>query len=921
MKINIINNRYTVALSVLLLLGGAGEGLLAQERAPHTTQYQQLFPLTYTQIDYRTMTDISDPTLMPESPFVVGMDVAWDSEDNVVRGTNYIGKDVLRIGRVSFQPSDTVVNGELTLTQKRALQYRLNHIAKSGVKDLILNCDHEVLCNKDNYPNCDQNYANYHEQPERWLAVIKATVNYVKSKGYNVITISPFNEPDYTNWKEGTKDDFKAIAKLISEDPDLAGIRISAGNTLNCDQAYSWYNYMKPYVQEGNTHQLAGSFDNYVSFWQNVRKDGNYATADEMHNVGEAFIGVHYGLQAGVWWGWDGQARAEFCHSAFYGKEIGYGENRTNWGAACVYKRQDGRMDAFLGMSERQAVTTDFVFNSLDQDVFYNGYGPMRSYAVQMPGGNGYSKNQPNCERMIQIHCGEDVPFEPIQPGGSYLIINNKSGKCFGMSGGLGNAKAITTSSTPTAKYNQWHLQPIDNRLGGDCGYWYIKNLQDTTYVIDIKDWSKTTGGTIINYQGGLGTNEQWAFEYAGKGAWYIRSRHSGLYLEVKDGSMYASAVIQQNTLSGDTRQRWRLIPINTTLDTKAPEAPTGLKATAQSGSVRLEWTANNDADLAGYMLYRGLINGSDTTWTCIGRMLDGTCFIDNGACGSQNYAYRVKAVDQCRNLSAASEVASLLFEPAPGLVAHYACENNLLDETDNCLDALSPTKPLYLSLCAKQGDRGISMVNSESTVNKSFLQLPVSVASYRNFTFAAWVYLMGTGSDWQRIFDFGNGTDQYLFLTPNSSHGDMRFVMKNGGDEEILSATRMSSGWHHVAVTIGNEAVTLYVDGSAAATSTTMTIRPSDIRPQLNYIGRSQFTADPYFKGYIDDIRLYNCALPADEITRLMNGGEAESGIRELLVSEDEGGRNALHNLSGQHTSANARGLLITNGKVIFKK
>jgi hypothetical protein len=34
------------------------------------------------------------------------------------------------------------------------------------------------------------------------------------------------------------------------------------------------------------------------------------------------------------------------------------------------------------------------------------------------------------------------------------------------------------------------------------------------------------------------------------------------------------------------------------------------------------------------------------------------------------------------------------------------------------------------------------------------------------------------------------------------------------------------------------------------------------------NYIGRSQYTADPYFKGLIDDFRVYRRALGPTEVT-----------------------------------------------------
>ena len=49
--------------------------------------------------------------------------------------------------------------------------------------------------------------------------------------------------------------------------------------------------------------------------------------------------------------------------------------------------------------------------------------------------------------------------------------------------------------------------------------------------------------------------------------------------------------------------------------DTTPPATPTGLAATPGSGSVALSWTANNEADLAGYNVYRGTsqpVNGAD---------------------------------------------------------------------------------------------------------------------------------------------------------------------------------------------------------------------------------------------------------------------------------------------------------------------
>ena len=316
----------------------------AQESTPTANDYLQANKKTDATLLFST-TDEGVKT-----PVLWGLDTAWPSEDNVRRGTNHIGKEYLGTGRVSFQPSDLIdENGELSAAQKKDLNNRLRIIALSGVKDIALNSDHEVLCS---YDNAEQHRKNYVGKPAEWIRLFKATVNYCRDKGFNVVSISPFNEPDYTAWNQGPMSDFKEIARLMKEDEFFEGIRVSGGNTLNCDEALKWYNGLSPYLDEGNTHQLAGSFDNYAKFFETVRANGHYATADELHNVMEAMVGVEYGMQSGIWWGYDGRARGQFCQATF-GERLAYGEDRPHWTAASVYRMPDGRIQLFGGTSER----------------------------------------------------------------------------------------------------------------------------------------------------------------------------------------------------------------------------------------------------------------------------------------------------------------------------------------------------------------------------------------------------------------------------------------------------------------------------------------------------------------------------------------------------------------------------------------
>ena len=71
---------------------------------------------------------------------------------------------------------------------------------------------------------------------------------------------------------------------------------------------------------------------------------------------------------------------------------------------------------------------------------------------------------------------------------------------------------------------------------------------------------------------------------------------------------------------------------------------------------------------------------------------------------------------------------------------------------------------------------------------------------------------------------------------------------------------------WVHVAVTLGKGTAKLYVDGAMKATTSSFTIKPSDLQPSVNYIGKSQFS-DPLFNGKVDEFRIYNRVLSDAEI------------------------------------------------------
>ena len=158
------------------------------------------------------------------------------------------------------------------------------------------------------------------------------------------------------------------------------------------------------------------------------------------------------------------------------------------------------------------------------------------------------------------------------------------------------------------------------------------------------------------------------------------------------------------------------------------------------------------------------------------------------------------------------------------------------------------------------------------------YVNLPIGelISSLPSATFTTWVNFSNIGGAWQRIFDFGSGTPTYIFLCPRTgTGGPMRVAIQTGGGGESLidAPSTLPSGWHHVAVVISSANMQLYLDG-VMATSGSTSVVPSDLgRTSSNWLGRSQYVADGYFNGSLDDFRIYDYPMSADEIITTMRG------------------------------------------------
>ncbi len=779
-----------------------------------------------------------------------GVELTWPSSDNARRTLEFMGQDMIDFARVGFHADAPLVDGQLTSATK-------SHLDEMAELAVLVGNEKPWALMPATESGVDAWYKNGSQVvSERWIQGLKATMEYYD---HEFRLLEPFNEPDYP-WGQGTKQNYADIFQLLESDSYFDGVSLVGPSTLDSDKANEWYEGIKERADYGSTHSLDGSMETYISFIEGVISDGKIAINPEAHNVVEVLAGAEYGITEAMWWAAAEHARSSFV-KANKGVRLGYSEHRDKWTAAAVYRDPDGDVLGFVGSAERQSRTTGYQFVSLDREVFFDGYGPTRFFMIDAPGGTGYQQNQPNAERVISIEWGEDV--QPVIDG-RYQIVNRNSSLLMEVAGGSTGDGANIRQGAPSGElFQQWDVVPLDDRHGGDYSYFSMKAAHSGKSA-DVRDWSLSSGGNVNQWLDYGNENQEWFFEYVTDGYFYIRSRWSGKYLEVASASLDSGGNIRQADFDGGSHQQWRLLPAGAAVEFVAPSAPVELETNAGSASVALSWTANGEADLAGYNVYRSL--SPEGPFELIARGLTESAFVDRTANQAAPYYYRLKAVDESLNGSSYSEVVSGQPRLGTSLVASYEFEEDFVDASENGNDL-----EIIGSLSFEEGKLGERALSFNG--NGSYARLPATVANFEALTVAAWVK-WGGGIAEQRVLDFSRSPESGFHLSTGPFGEGMEWVGGHAGESWSVQGPEFAEDtWTHVAVTLDGAEARLYVDGTLAG-SAEVSHLPLDIAPVLNQLGRSPFESTAArFVGCLDDVRVYNYALAEVQVEALFEG------------------------------------------------
>ena len=267
----------------------------------------------------------------------------------------------------------------------------------------------------------------------------------------------------------------------------------------------------------------------------------------------------------------------------------------------------------------------------------------------------------------------------------------------------------------------------------------------------------------------------------------------------------------------------------------------------------------NNPADVGGYRLYYWQATWQTPASLDVGKQ---TIYTLTGLEAGQTYLFAVTAHDASRGRE--SDASSVISNVQPlGLVAAYAFNEGsgatVADAADNNNTGILGSGVTWTS----QGKFGSALVfngSSYITVNDA-----PSLDLTTGMTLEAWVYPTVTPTYWSTVIMKEQPGDYVYVLDAGSPTNRPLLSIVTPDSQGIAGPAALPlNTWSHLAGTYDGTTLRLYVNGTQV-TSTVVTGSIFSSTGPLRIGGNSVW--GEYFRGRIDEVRIYNRALSAPEI------------------------------------------------------
>ncbi len=118
-----------------------------------------------------------------------------------------------------------------------------------------------------------------------------------------------------------------------------------------------------------------------------------------------------------------------------------------------------------------------------------------------------------------------------------------------------------------------------------------------------------------------------------------------------------------------------------------------------------------------------------------------------------------------------------------------------------------------------------------------------------------------------------GKSDQQYLFLRTRASEARYAITKTSWNNEyDVLANGSFNNVWTNITLVMNGNKMELYVDGECADTQSGLGATLKDFGSDvIGYIGKSFYSGDVYFKGYIDNVKVFDTALTDVQIANML--------------------------------------------------
>ena len=149
------------------------------------------------------------------------------------------------------------------------------------------------------------------------------------------------------------------------------------------------------------------------------------------------------------------------------------------------------------------------------------------------------------------------------------------------------------------------------------------------------------------------------------------------------------------------------------------------------------------------------------------------------------------------------------------------------------------------------------------------------SLALTSKLSISTWIYLSAipaNGITWRIAYKYSSGdaSNLYQFGVGNTGSAAYLYFNPGGGGSDSFGSTALTTGrWYHVAVTFDQPTLKFYIDGRLDKTTSDSVVGGFNSGSGTMKIG-GLGTANTNINGNLDETRVYNRALSADEVAQL---------------------------------------------------